>query len=497
MKTTLQKTTSGEWLLASALCLFGLGAASVFYQDLVHWFAVPVFLCGVLMMTDAIAWARGKLDLFDAAGILGVAGTHFFFIAPLLQIALDFRTRYVSDLPEDYRPWLGGMAVLNFLGLLLYRRLRTQSFTGRASVRTYSLDYWRFSLLTMFTVTVCLLLQASLVQRFGGVAGFLDTVSSRQGMEGLGMIFMFTETVPIVLFLWVSISLARSGQRSWAILAVAYGTFLILAFLFAGLRGSRSNTIYAAIWGAGVIHFYNRRLNRAIVAMGGVTMVAFMYLYGFYKDFGTDALAMLESSDHWEHVTSRSARGPETLLLADFGRSDVQALILYRLTDGSRDLPLAWGKTYLAALALAIPQSLWPERPAGKTKYITDLEHGTGTFDAGFRKSSRVAGVAGEAMLNFGWMMAIGGFVLLGLAVRLVRRCTFLWAGRDPRGLVVPYMTCLVPICLMFDFDNVFFELVTNLAVPGTLILLSSRHSTKPQPVITFRAVTQSAGVRS
>jgi hypothetical protein len=313
--------------------------------------------------------------------------------------------------------------------------------------------------------------------RFGGISGFVDSVANdRTALEGLGLVLMVTESFPIVLFMWYSLTVARSGRNSWTVLAGGFLVFLVLTFLFAGLRGSRSNTAYAAIWGVGMIHFYNRKLNRGIMAGGAVLLLLFMYTYGFYKDFGKNALRMLESSEHWAAGAARSARTPELLLLGDFSRTDVHALMLYRLTDPSRNLPLAWGRTYVAAAALAIPQSIWPDRPVGKTKYLTDLEYGAGTFQPGSIKSSRVGGVSGEAMLNFGWFAAIAGPVLLGFAVRAVKRRTILWPGRDPRRLLLPYLICLLPMMLMFDSDNLVFEMAKNLLVPGTLILVSSRY---------------------
>ena len=477
MRSITLRTSTSDWLLAVFICGIFLCCAMAACADLAHWFVIPVSFCGILMLADAVAWARGQMDIFDPNGLLGVVGTHFFFFAPLLQIYVNYRTLYGTDLPDDYRPWLGGMAVINAVGLLLYRRFRNHNFQRSATDRVYSVDYGRFSVLALITASVSLLLHLSILSQFGGISGFVDAVAARTGLDGLGLVLIFTETFPIVVFMWFSLTMARRGQRSWVILGIAYAAFLVLVFLFSGLRGSRGNTVYAAIWGAGIIHFYNRRLNRLLVGAGVVVIVGFMYAYGFYKDFGKNALTMFESTEHWAAGASRSARTPELLLLGDFGRSDVQALILYRLMDSNRDVPLAWGRTYLAAAALAIPQSIWPERPAGKTKYLTDLESGTGTYQSGGHKTSHVAGVTGEAMLNFGWLAGIGGLALLGVVVRTVRRCVFAWTEGDARRLVLPYLICLLPMCLLFDADNLVFELARNLLVPGTLILVSSRYS--------------------
>ena len=54
-----------------------------------HWSVPVLVLCGCLIGKDAVDWIRGRLDLFDPAGILGIFGYYFFFLTPMLQIYLD------------------------------------------------------------------------------------------------------------------------------------------------------------------------------------------------------------------------------------------------------------------------------------------------------------------------------------------------------------------------------------------------------------------------
>src|SRR5271163_3327239 len=39
-----------------------------------HWFLIPVSLCGILIGIDAVEWLRGRVDLYDPAGIVGLLG---------------------------------------------------------------------------------------------------------------------------------------------------------------------------------------------------------------------------------------------------------------------------------------------------------------------------------------------------------------------------------------------------------------------------------------
>jgi len=67
--------------LISAAIALGFAAAQ---QSTLHWFLIPVTLCGCLIGTDMVKWICNRLDLYDATGLIALLGYHFFFIAPLL-----------------------------------------------------------------------------------------------------------------------------------------------------------------------------------------------------------------------------------------------------------------------------------------------------------------------------------------------------------------------------------------------------------------------------
>ncbi|GAB3976186.1 hypothetical protein GCM10027615_45340 [Plantactinospora veratri] len=110
----------GDLLLAAAL-VGTITAVLLAVEPLLwHPFVVPVALCGVLVGVDVAAWLRRRLDIFDPRAMLGLLGFHFFFLAPLLHVMLDYWPAMVQP-PTSWRDALGAMAVLNCIGLLLYR----------------------------------------------------------------------------------------------------------------------------------------------------------------------------------------------------------------------------------------------------------------------------------------------------------------------------------------------------------------------------------------
>src|SRR6185369_2098228 len=114
-----------DLLYAAGFCAAVLVFFTAVAPDMRHWFLVPVFICGVLIGSDAMGLVTGTRDIFDPVGMIGLPGLHFFFLAPLLHIYWGY---WIDDVngPPDWRVWLGLMALLNAVGLLFYRWVRTE-----------------------------------------------------------------------------------------------------------------------------------------------------------------------------------------------------------------------------------------------------------------------------------------------------------------------------------------------------------------------------------
>lgn len=253
--------------------------------------------------------------------------------------------------------------------------------------------------------------------------------------------------------------------------------FLVLKLFFGGLRGSRSNTIWGLFWAAGIVHLWLRPLSRKVVYAGLAFLVLFMYVYGFYKGAGLEGLSGVRDLAQRAAMEQRTGRTAEGVLLGDLGRADVQAFLLYRLRVHPDEYDLAWGRTYAGDLAILVPRTLWPARPPTKVKEGTELQHGRGTWRLDSWSSSRVYGLAGEAMLNFGPLAVPLAFATLGAVVGAVRRGYRRWSERDARRLLLPLLINLCFVILASDVDNIVFFLVKNGAVPALVVWLASRIS--------------------
>lgn len=460
---------------ATALILFGFWAEDEAFS---HWFVLPLFGCGAVIGVDLVDWLRGRRNAFDVVGVLGLLGYHFFFLAPLLHVRWDFWMDQVVP-PPDWRDWLGGMALFNVFGLLVYRLTRGLFAAAprwtrpRREVRR--IHARRFVPLIAAALLLSAAFQLGAYASFGGILGYITAFEAGDGsFEGMGWVFVLSEKFPILALIAYAVHARRRGAApSEATIAALLVGYLVLTFLFGGLRGSRSNTIWSLFWAAGVLHFWLRPLPKRLVYAGVVFVGLFMYVYGFYKSGGSAAvLTALQDRSQLESLERRGRRGAETVILGDLARADVQAYILYRMFHS--DYELAWGRTYVGAAALLIPRSVWPDRPADKVREGTQVQYGRDAYRPGGSRSSRVYGLAGEFMLNFGPAAVPFVYALLGLVVGRTSRLMASLDPQDARWLLVPFFINLCFVVLGMDSDNILFFSVKNGLLPVLVVYLGS-----------------------
>ncbi len=325
----------------------------------------------------------------------------------------------------------------------------------------------------------------------GGILGYIDTVTADFGVSeaysdqaGMGIVFMVSESFPILAIVFYAVATERKKYlRITGVILAVFVAFFLLKMLFGGLRGSRASIVWALFWAAGIVHVWVRPLSRKFVAFGLCFLVAFMYLYGFYKGLGKDVFAAMDEG----RLTEKSQRGLQTLLLGVLGRSDVQAVLLYLIMRSDSDYQLAWGRTYVGSLALLIPRSVWPERPPIKTKEGTDAMYGAGTYAQGQWYSSKVYGIAGETMLNFGpWVVPLA-YLVFGVVVGRLQRLLRVLQPGDTRLLIFPFLVMWCFSIIQSDSDNLLFNFIKDGVMPLAVIFAGSRRIPTASPEIAAR----------
>jgi hypothetical protein len=480
----LQHTNLDSFVIAVCICIliiFGFLQSSA---QFLHWFLIPVTLSGIFIGIDAVDWFRGRLNIFDPVGIIGLLGFHFFFLAPLLHVSWDFWMGEDIMPPPDWRPWLGGMAILNFCGIWVYRFFRNIRFFSpkkHSSQTVCTINRQRFFPIILITLIISAILQIMVYQKFGGIANYIEAATRfamREGedeFEGMGIIFLLSESFPIAFMMgFAHYAKTQKTLQKNPVLLIVIVVFLGLKLFFGGLSGSRSNTIWALFWAIGIIHFWIRKITKKEIALGLVFFMLFMYIYGFFKTGGLEAInTALEGQEGITDLEEKSGRTWQGLVLQDIGRSDIQAFLLYRLMKHDSDYQYAWGRTYLPALNMLIPSFIMPDKPPEKTKEGTDAQYGMGSYHPQLWSSSKVYGLAGETMLNFGVYVIPLAFSVLGLVVGKVRYWLLTWSPVDSRLLLLPMLVNFCFIVLVGDTDNYVFFLFKNSGIPTLIILLS------------------------
>lgn len=469
-------TLPSSALLALFFSVLLCTAFAISSERFQHWFLIPVCVCGVLAGTDAIEWLRCNLDLYDAVGILGVFCFHFFCLAPILHIQWQQFSRVTP--PPDWRDWLGRMAILNAFGLIAYRVCRN-AFDRRSpgTAKTYwAIDLPKMQLLAPAFLVITAAAQLWIYAKFGGISGYMDTrLNNTNALEGLGWVAMLGESLPIVIA-FIGVVYARRRNVTWAQIGWALVFMLPVLLVFGGLRGSRSEIISSLFWIVGAIHLLVRPVPRKLLYLGGVFVFLFMYVYGFYKDAGQrGAAAAFSGSQQRQQMSQKTGRTFSTLILEDLGRAGDQAYILYRLETDKRIFQYAWGRTYIGALSMLIPRAIMPDRPETKVKYGTELEAGTGSYLRNVWHSSKVYGLGGEVMMNFGPFAVPIAYGLFGFLVAWFRRAANRLAPGDLRLFLVPfgiYTLCMT--ALAGDSDNFVWALVKGGFVPALFVFLCS-----------------------
>ena len=233
----------------------------------------------------------------------------------------------------------------------------------------------------------------------------------------------------------------------------------------------------------GIIHLTVRPITRKELALLTPVLLLFMYLYGFYKAspqlFSSAGrplswLGQILSPESRSNLEGNTHRDLRAVLMGDLDRSDLQAYLLFRMIGQGSDVELAYGRTYLDGALSFIPYEIFHYRPPGKLKFGTNVVYGNGTYSP-TRFYTKIYGLTGETMLNFGPYSAPLGFLLLAAAVGYARAVyRRLSSPTDARRYLVPLLPIACIVCLSSDLDNILFVLLQHGLVPFVLIMLCS-----------------------
>lgn len=447
---------------------------SVLAPEKLGWHVFPIGVCGVLTTHELLSnlARRGSV----AAGILvDVLAVHLLFAAPLLHMWWDFYMSFVVA-PEDWKPWLGYMAVLNavsFLGFSMARHAARSIAMDRPNF--LALRSHRIVIVGGLFFLVALALQTFVYMQFGGVSGYVSAFTDEPEMfSGWGWVFAVSEVGPVILGWAVIVRWRLKGAKvSEPLFVLFMMTLVLMIAYFGGLKGSRNHYVWEVFWVAGLFAVWIRPPSRLLMAGSAVFLMLFMMGYSYFKEYGSNIGDIIQNpalaSDSWRY----GGRVFEGVVLGDFSRADVQAFELYKLSQPGSEYQPAFGMTYVAAFGQVVPKFLIGERPAAKAYYGTWLLFGKGAADSGF-VASNIYGLAGEALLNFGIIGVPIVYLLFGAFVGRTEKFFNGLQPDDARWLFFPFVVILLGWTLVSDIDNVLVFLLKYGTIPFAIFFVCS-----------------------
>ena len=456
-----------------------------FDQRLLHWFALPVLASGIIIGPDISRWLTKKYDLFDIRALISVFGVMYFFLSPLLIVFWDAGVvpPYCDNYVSDYRPYLGAVAALQFVGLLLFYKIETWASTRpfRRPPKQWVRTPGNTPFYLAVFLAICFCGHLYWMVKTGGVMTRLE-YDERYLKEGQGFWRLFAYALPVVATIFATVFRKTYSHKASLILSVF---FIVLAlawsFIFFGLAGSRSNTIWPFLWILMIIHYFWRPIPLSAFLLGVALLTLFMFAYTFYKWGGVkeiDAIMRQGISS----ISSDIPRRMQKTIVGDMSRGYVQAYQAYVLIDKPYNYNLRWGGTIYGDIAVQFPRWIWVNEYngwgySGKVKAGTDMMMGAGHLDpeVKYTQSRFQYGLSGQMMLNFGLISIPIGFACWGWLVGTYRRWISGMHVGDMRYFIVPPMSMILFLVLMYDFGNLLTFSIFRLALPLIILYLCTK----------------------
>lgn len=385
-----------------------------------------------------------------------------FILAPIVSMSFDIHLLYAPR-QIDWDKWLVIISWLYFSGIIFFYLGSKIAF--RSNYNSYhinvKLDKQRLIIVSSLFLIVTLLSQIYVFYSFGGFISYLRTWSeSREEFAGLGIWFMLSEPFPIIFMLFMFLLIGKEKlSKSIIKVAIIFLIFFVLKIIFGGLRGSRSNTIWGIFWFAGIVHLYLFRLKKIHILVGVIFLATFMSIYTIYKSYGIESF----SGEYTISDTNRFQNNPLLeMYLGDFSRATLNAYQVSQIQE-LRSYEFKYGQTYISSLTKLIPPL--KEIYTGHNKNSAGAEilsSITVNPTEDNYHNSRVYGLYGEAILNFGIYIGLTSFFIFGLFCTMIDNISRKYLSRSVFILFIPFVANFTFTILTSDSDNVIFFTFKN-----------------------------------
>ena len=260
-------------------------------------------------------------------------------------------------------------------------------FTDPGNTPDFTKAIWLFSVPS-------LLAQLFMIQQFGGITGYVDSVSTRVlDWAGYGwartLINLFT---PFNL-VYFALGLQTRRDRRWWVL---YTLHFLIVLLLGALSGSRSGVLTVFAIQLMIFHY----LRTPVKGQAAGALAASLLVGSFVLGVLRNGVKFEDGGIVFGTFSTQSQSS-----LTSFN-SGVEAI---RVISEAPFMPLAHGSTFFSILTNAIPRAFWPDKPDPGGVFFTKSYTG----DAWLGYSNLSPTFLGEFLINFGWAGGVAGFALV------------------------------------------------------------------------------------
>ena len=449
---------------------------SLWWFDMpVDLYLFPLSLCGIVSLCNVVKYLFRPRFFENIYLVVWIVLFINSFVAPLIHFFHDFWVDNLPFCPSDWSNYAFLTSLFYFVGILIFSVLLTtpKSIIPYKSVWVVKKSATR--------IVCCLFVLSFLVQvyiymQMGGIVGYIaNFTDNEESFSGLGMYFLLSELGPYLYLIYFVVKNKDKNIGSVKI-SVFFVVFLLLALFFGGLRGSRSNTLFTLIQGILTIHLLLYRFNLKHVCFFVIFFFVFMYVGRLYKDQGINIVNVQNAVETRQALTKNDLSQVEMIVIGDLSRYGINTYEICRLLTNP-DYDLKWGQTYFWGVLTFVPLgSIVIDNfdIKGRSESAEELMYGKNTGYV----NSRIFGLLGEWLLNFGLYMFFIPYIIMGFILRKMRVATMRILYSDIRMLMLPVVMVFVPTLILSDSSNIVFFFLKRVVIFYVILKLISYKKT-------------------
>lgn len=423
----------------------------------------PMVLCGVISavkLSDCFSKPQYYRDIYTIAWAVVFVNS---YVAPVIHFVRGEWMEYIIFYPDHWNDYACLTSLFYLTGIVIWLVIFRENEPGRRYTTKWGCRTDAHKIL-LGLMAVSFLLQLYVYARLGGIGGYIqaytDSTREESAFSGTGLFSIFSEMFPYLFVMYFVIT--QKGEKVQGRKILVFFVLLLLALLFfGGLKGSRNNVIYTLVMGILAVHIFVYKFKCMHLLYFIIFFFSFMYAGRLYKDQKGNLFDNIK-----EAVESRDKKNisqAEMIVLGDLSRFGVNTYELY-LLEMSKEYEYKYGETYLWGVLTFVPFGSMFIREYNidsRSEAATELFYKNRTKT----ENSKIFGLLGEWMLNFGIWTFFVPYLFMGVILRGLRHASVSISVEDMRMLIVPAVLTLVPDLILSDMSNIMSFFVKRIVV--------------------------------